>query len=207
MSNPNSPSGFLPIGWNRGGPFPEVIQRPIEAGYGSNICKGDLVNLAGGYIILASPLNQGGNYGAVVPGVFDGCQYIDAAGSTVQSSYWPAGNPNAGTAKVIPIAGVPPQRFKVQSGNSQGSDIITFEDVGRNADIIVGTQVITGNYGVSGMMIDAYTVKNNGRCSAYPFTISGLYSDIAPPNAPGTDNTSVNNIVLVSSNPFGAFGG
>jgi hypothetical protein len=208
MSNQNYPFGFWPIGWNRGGPnAAEQIERPIQAGYGSNICKGDVVNLSSGYVVLGAPTNQSGAAGALVPGIFLDCRYIDRAGNTVYSSYWPAGNPNAGTAFILPIAGAPPQRFRVQSGNSQGSSyVITFADVGKNVDIIVGTQTIAGTYGTSGMMIDADTLVRNPTCGAYPFTIAGMYSDIAPFGTPGTDNTSVNNIVIVASNPFSVMG-
>jgi hypothetical protein len=204
MSNPNKPFGFQNIGWNRGGPAVTgaQIERPIAAAYGYNICKGDVVQLSSGYVVIGAA----GVAGGITTGIFLGCRYIGPAGNLVNSTYWPASNAAAGVALILPIAGVPPQLFLVQSGNSQGSYVITYADVGKNADIIVGTQTITGGYGQSGMTIDAYTVSNAPTTATYPFRIEGVYSDMAPAGYPGTDNTAVNNLVLVSSNPFNVTG-
>lgn len=204
MSNPNSPFGFDSVGWNRGGPpnTSGVIQRPIQASYASNVCKGDAVYIAhgsgttAGYVALGTT----GMDGSYVAGIFIGCQYIDSAGNTRQSSYWPASNPNAGTAYILPIYGTSPQLFKVQA---TGTHVITFADVGRNIDLAVGTQTIVGGFGLSGMSVDTATLAAT---ATLPFRVEGLFSDIAPTGYPGTDNASVNNIVLVSSNPFNALG-
>ena len=37
--------------------------------------------------------------------------------------------------------------------------------------------------------------------ATYPFRVVDLWSSMAPPGAPGTDDTSSYNIVIVQSNP------
>lgn len=201
MANlPANPYGFKAAGFNRGGP-PQTagqIQRTILGGYTSNICFGDVVDIGtstyAGYCILGAA----GVYGSKTLGVFVGCQYIDASGSTRQSSYWPASNAANGTAYIIPIAGQIPQYFVVAGGDSSGSTSFTIADVGYNCDLAVGTQSITGGYGLSGMYLDRNTINNT---ATLPFRIEGLLSDISASGASG-----ITNQILVSSNPFNATG-
>jgi hypothetical protein len=206
MANiPASPYGFKPAGWNRGGPSNTAgqINAPILAAYSYNICYGDVVqygagggapDTTAGYVRLGAV----GVAGSKQAGVFVGCQFIDAAGRTVFSSYWPASNANAGTAFIIPIAGEVPQFFIVAGGDSSGSTSFAIGDVGRNCDLAVGTQSITAGYGLSGMYLDRNTINNT---ATLPFTVRGLLADISASGA-----TGIANQVLVSSNPANATG-
>ncbi len=206
MANlPTSPFGFKPLGWNRGGPPNTAgqIERPIAASYASNICFGDVVQIGAGggnpdTTAGYTRLGAVGVNGSLQTGIFVGCRYINAAGNLVNSSYWPASNPNAGTALIIPIAGQLPQFFAVAGGDSVGSTSFTIADVGFNCDIALGTQSIVGGYGLSGAYLDRHTIAAT---ATLPFRIEGLLSDISAPGLSG-----ITNIVLVSSNPFNATG-
>ena len=206
MTNiPTSPFGFKSAGFNRGGP-PNTggqIERPILAAYSYNICFGDVVQIGtgnsapdttAGYVRLGAA----GVTGSLQLGIFAGCQYIDASGNTRQSSYWPASNPNAGVAKIIPIAGQIPQYFIVAGGDATTSTSFSIADVGYNCDFAVGTQSIVGGFGLSGMYLNRYTLANT---ATLPFRVEGLLTDISASGATGTTN-----MVIVSSNPFNATG-
>jgi hypothetical protein len=196
MSNPNSPFGFAWIGSNRGGPAVTggMAKRKIAAGYNTPICFGDLVTSYGGagYVQMATT----GLVGGLITGVFVGCEYLSTArGERVYSSYWPNGDhAYDGYAHIIPIAGCPPQLFKVQAYSTN----FTFGDVGSNFEINVGTQSINGGYGLSGMTLAQST---HATTATLPFKMVDLYSAMAPAGAPGTDDTSNYNIVIVQSNP------
>jgi hypothetical protein len=200
MSNPNSPSGFQWIGWNQGGPAVTggTIERKIAAGNTSPICHGDLVQqLSTGYVAISAA----GVAGSLTVGVFLGCKYLSTSqGRVVYSNYWPSGDhAYDGTAIIMPIAGVPPQQFTVQALLTN----FTFADVGANCDISVGTQVIAGGNGTSGMTLDRSTI---GTTATLPFRIVGMYSSIAPYGTSGTDDTSSYNRVIVQSNPANVVG-
>lgn len=195
MSNPNSPFGFQWLGWGRGGPSVTggTIERKIAAAYNTAICRGDMVqSLSTGYVSLGAASVPGSN----VAGIFVGCRYLSTSrGDMVYSSYWPTGDhAYDGVAFIIPIAGVPPQRFKVQTL----STYLTLADVGANIDIDVGTQTVKGGYGQSGMTVSAATLNTT---ATLPFRVVDLYSSVAPAGTPGTDDTSNYNIVIVQSNP------
>lgn len=201
MANiPANPYGFKPAGFNRGGPPNTAgqIQRPIQASYSTQICFGDVVQIgtasAAGYTILGAA----GVAGSKQLGVFVGCTFINAAGSTVFSSYWPASTANQGTALIIPIMGQIPQYFIVAGGDASGSTSFTIADVGYNCDFAVGTQTVNGGYGLSGMYLDRNTINNT---ATLPFTVVGLLTDISASGAPNTTNQ-----ILVASNPFNATG-
>jgi|WetSurMetagenome_2_1015567.scaffolds.fasta_scaffold52419_3 hypothetical protein len=195
MSNTNAPFGFRHLGWNRGGPSVTgaTVERKIAAAYGTAICKGDIVQSLGtGYVSLGTTGLQGSN----VAGVFVGCKYLSTSqGKVVYSTYWPTGDhAYDGTAFIVPIAGVPPQLFAVQSLSTP----FVFADIGANTEISVGTQSITGGYGKSGMTIDHSVLSAT---ATYPFRVVDLWSSVAPPGSQGTDDTSSYNIVIVQSNP------
>jgi hypothetical protein len=195
MSNPNSPFGFQWLGSNRGGPAVTggQIKRKIAAANNTPICFGDAVqSLASGYVAI----DAASVYGSNTAGIFVGCEYLSTArGEKVYSSYWPSGDhAYDGYAYIIPIAGVPPQLFRVQALLTN----FTLADIGANCDIDVGTQTISGGYGLSGMTVSHAIL---GTTATYPFRVVDLWSSMAPPGAPGTDDTSSYNIVIVQSNP------
>ena len=195
MSNSNSPFGFAWIGTSRGGAPVTGGQRKVKLAAANNtpICYGDVVQqLSTGYAAISAA----GVVGSLTLGVFVGCTYLSTAlGEVVNRSYWPNGDhAQDGTGWVIPISGVPAQLFKVQALSTN----FTFADVGANCDISVGSQSINGGYGLSGMTLDRGTIATT---ATLPFRIVDMYSAIAPSGAPGTDDTSNYNIVVVQSNP------
>jgi hypothetical protein len=199
---PTNPFGFKPLGFAPGGPGNTAgqITRPIVASYSSNICYGDVVQIGtgGGGSDTTSGntrLATTGVAGSKQLGIFVGCTFINAAGSTVFSSYWPASTANAGTAFIIPIMGQEPQYFVVAGGDASGTTTFAIGDVGRNCDLAVGTQSINSGYGISGMYLDRNTINST---ATLPFTVVDLYTTIL---ASGSTN---NNWVLVKSNPFNA---
>jgi hypothetical protein len=201
MSNTNTPFGFQWLGSAPGGApvTGGIVERKIASGYTTAICHGDLVqSLSTGYVSLAA----NGLAGSAIAGVFMGCRYLSTSqGKWIYSSYWPTGDHAVdGYAEIVPIAGVPPQLFKVQS---DVNGPITLANVGNNVDINVGTQTIAGGFGISGMTLATSGINTT---NTLPFTIVKLWSDVAPAGANGTDNTSAYNIVLVASNPFTATG-
>ena len=201
---PTNAFGFKPLGFAPGGPPNTAgqITRPILASYGSNICFGDVVQIGAGggapdttagYVRLGAA----GVTGSKQFGVFIGCTFINAGGSTVFSSYWPASNANAGTALIIPIMGQVPQYFLVAGGDASGTTTFSIADVGFNCDFAVGTQSVANGYGLSGMYLDRNTIALT---ATLPFTVIDMYTTI---EASGSTNT---NWVLVKSNPFNATG-
>lgn len=192
MSNPNTPFGFQEIGWNRGGPSVTgaTVERKIAAGYGTVIGYGDVVqSLTTGYISRGAASVTGSN----VAGIFKGCRYLSTSQKRVVfSQSWPSGDhAYDGIAFIVPIAGVPAKLFKVQTLLTN----LTIADIGSNIDIDVGT---VNSQGFSGMTVSQALLSTT---PTVPFRVVDLYSSIAPYGAPGTDDTSSYNIVLVSSNP------
>jgi len=197
MSNTNTPFGFVHLGWSRGGPgvTGATVERKIAAGYSVAIGKGDtVINQAStpGYVQRGTAGVAGGN----TAGVFVGCRYLSTAlGRVIYSSYWPTGDhAYDGTAFIIPIAGVPPQMFKVQSLLTN----FTIADIGKTVDIDAGSVSVTGGYGKSTMTVSHALLST----TSYPFKVVDLYSSIAPAGANGTDDASSYNIVIVESNPW-----
>ena len=197
MSNPNTPFGFVHLGWSRGGPGVTggTVERKIAAAYSTAIGRGDtVINQAStpGYVQRGTAGVAGGN----TAGIFVGCTYLSTAmGRRVFSSYWPTGDhAYDGTAFIIPIAGVPPQLFKVQAL----STYFTIADIGKTVDIDAGAVVTTGGFGKSTMTVSHALLST----TSYPFKVVDLYSSIAPSGASGTDDTSNYNIVIVESNPW-----
>lgn len=195
MSNPNSPFGFMPLGYNRGGPDYDgaTVERKIASGNNTAIVRGDLVqSLSTGYVAIGTS----GITASLVAGIFWGCKYVSTSqGKTVYSMVWPTGDHAFdGTAFIIPIAGVPPMLFKVQSLLAP----FVFADIGANADVNAGSQTIYGGYGTSGFTLDHGSLATT---QTVPFRVVDLYSNYAPPGTVGTDDTSNYNIVVVQSNP------
>jgi hypothetical protein len=192
MSNPNTPFGFVELGWNRGGPAVTgaTVERKIAAGYGTAIGKNDVVqSLSTGYISRGAAGVAGSN----TAGIFVGCKYLSASQKRmVFAQSWPTGDhAYDGTAFIIPIQGVPAKLFKVQSLLTA----ITFADIGMNIDIDAGT---VNSQGFSTMSVSAATLATT---ATLPFRVVDLYSSIAPYGVAGTDDTASYNIVIVSSNP------
>lgn len=197
MSNPNSPFGFQYRGWSRGGPSVTgaLIERKIAAAYSVAIGRGDTVinqSSTPGYVQRGTAAVAGGN----TAGIFMGCKYLSTSqGKMVYSTGWPTGDhAYDGVAFILPIAGVPPQLFKVQALATN----FTIADIGKTVDIDAGVVTSTGGFYKSGMTISHSLLST----ASYPFKVVDLYSSVAPSGTPGTDDTSNYNIVIVESNPW-----
>lgn len=196
MVNLNTPFGFQHLGWNRGG-APVTggqVERKIAAGYATAIGAGDLVqSLATGYVARGAAGVAPGNQA----GIFIGCRYLSTAlGRMTYSPMWPTGDhAYDGVAFIIPIAGVSPQLFKVQAYTAN----FTFADIGANVDINAGAVV----NGISTMTVDRGTLAAT---ATLPFKVIDLWSNVGPYGAPGTDDASSYNCIVVQSNPDGELG-
>ena len=113
MASTASPYGFVPVRKADGTPYAGARDAFLitPAGVANNIGYGSIVEIAAGYVQLASGTgadattnNLGGSsIGAL--GVFVGCEYINAEGQLIFSQYYPSGTLNA-TAYVVTDPGV-----------------------------------------------------------------------------------------------------
>jgi len=160
--------------------------------------------LSTGYVSLFTK----GISASFLAGVFKSCSYFSTAlGRKVWSNYWPgAGATGDVIVNVAAASGAPAPRFLVQSS---GTLAVTMGNIWNNVDITysgggVTAGNITGGYYRSGAMIDLSA--NIATTTTFPFRIVGLWSDIAPPGAPGSDTSSAYNWVLVEANTIQATG-
>jgi hypothetical protein len=192
MPNILAPNGFDQYAGAEGTPNNfGLIAVKISSSDTTKIYAGDPVKrLASGYVTQWTP----GTAASFLVGIFVTCKYFSVGqGNTISNNFWP-GADAAGdvTAYLIPIAASVPARFKVQVS---GASPLTLTHVGNNIDVAIGT----GNNanGRSGATVNYATV---GTTATLPFTIVGLFSDVAAQGSNGVDNASVNNIVLVQAN-------
>lgn len=95
MANSNRPRGFVPFRHRGGGVIRAGGPYRIQAAYATALYTGDAVILTSGY------LNKALENSATLLGIFAGCQYRDANGTTVFSNYWPASTATLGSEDVI----------------------------------------------------------------------------------------------------------
>ena len=140
-------------------------------------------------------------------GVFKSCEYYSTAlGRRVWSNYYPGSGNATGDVlvSVQPAQGSIPPRFRVQSS---GAAAVTAGNIWNNVDLCSGSapsgSAVGGLYR-SKAVIDL--TANIGTTAGLPFRIVGLWSDIAAPGAPGTDNTTAYNWVLVQANNYQSTG-
>lgn len=182
MANTTGYMGFKHIGFLPGyAPDYQLMAKPITNANATAIYRGDAVVFASGYIQRAE------NGTAAVDGVFDGCYFTDSNGKTNYQSYCPASQ--TATAQVISAPGA---LFLAQSNNTA----ITRANTNKNAGFVVGTGQTTGGQ-FSLYQLDA---ANFSTAASFPFRIVQLYSDIAPSSVNGTDNSSANNMAVVTFN-------
>tara|TARA_R110000824_G_scaffold2970_2_gene13546 strand:- start:1075 stop:1638 length:564 start_codon:yes stop_codon:yes gene_type:complete len=83
MANADTPRGAWPIRHQTGGTI-RASEHTIASAFGTDIFRGDFVKLvAGGGI-------EDADAGDRLIGVFQGCDYTNAAGEVIFSKYWPA---------------------------------------------------------------------------------------------------------------------
>lgn len=126
MSATNSPFGcravFHPSGIIRQKVLSGMTSIPASAVY-----KGDLIKLTGdAYVAAISAANDASI------GVFEGCEYIAADGTPVQSPYWPASLSGVTNIKWYYTPFDPLTEFEIQAGGQ-----IPVTAVGDSADVTV----------------------------------------------------------------------
>lgn len=125
MSSTSAPFGFRPSFHNSGQMRPKAYT--IASTYAANIFQGDPVKLTdNGVIQLGSSdgTRDGTTDGIALLGIFAGCQYIDATGRPVVSSFWPTGT--TATEIVAWVYDDPETLFDVQYDNpSSGTTVQT----------------------------------------------------------------------------------
>lgn len=186
--NTNSPNGFQFFGKMEGA-SPTVGYTYRKVTSSSAIGYGDpVVSLGTGYIdIAAAGTTQ-------IAGIFYGCEYFNSAiGHKVWSPNWP-GSASATGDGVAQLDTDPNSMYVAQSNNTA----IVFADIDANINFVIGTPATTAAGGFSTSSLDQSTINTT---NTLPFRIVGLLSDYDTSNsAPGTDNSSAYNRVIVRAN-------
>ena len=173
MANPDKPFGLRPLGNLAASGSQKQYGYVIEA-ESDPIYQGDLVTVYDGYLVQFDPAVH-----TAAVGVFNGCNYVDPiTGKPTWSNKWLGVDADA----QADVMDDPNQLFIVQSAGT-----VTQADIGKNADVVVGTGNDTT--GVSGMEINGTMAKNADR----NLKIVGLW------NAPG-NTFGANAIVVVKIN-------
>lgn len=151
------------------------------------IFKGDLVTVFDGFLVQFDPAAH-----TAAVGVFNGCDFVDpTTGKPTFSNFYPGSvNVTQGTI-TAQVLDDPNQLFTIQSDE----DIVQ-ADIGKNADVVVGSGNTTT--GVSAMELDSSTVANT---AALNLKIVGFYP--LPGNATGTNAVVV---VKINEHLYGSAG-
>lgn len=159
----------------------------IDDNQSGAIFQGDLVTVYDGYLVQFNPATH-----TAAVGVFNGCNYVDpTTGKPTFSNYYPGSiNITQGTI-TAEVLDDPNQLFTIQADE----DIVQ-ADIGKNADVVVGTGNTTT--GVSAMELDSSTVANT---AALNLKIVGVYP--LPGNATGTNAVVV---VKINEHLYGSAG-
>jgi len=182
LANTTAYMGFKFFGMMPGyAPDMQLSAVPITGSNATAIYRGDAVIFSSGNIIAASTGT------GQIDGVFDGCTYVDSTGNTRWSPYCPASQTATGY-----VINAPGALFQVFSNGTA----ISRANVNKNAGYVVGTGQTTGG-GFSLYMLNAGEVLT---ASTGTFRIVGLLSDYYPSAVNGTDNSSNNNICIVTFN-------
>lgn len=217
MANVFAPFGFKQQTSATGAPSNfQMIYKQIAYDNNTPIYTGDPVKLLNtGYIAqwtAATAVSQ-------LAGIFAGCEFLSTLTGKIESSpKWPGSGVVASTAqssivaKIIPCNLAIPSTFLVQAANASITDVtgVTFEDVGENIDVALGTGNATT--GISGAYIDLNTL---GTTATLPFRIVGLYGGLPGAGGamgiqPGTSGPyggsalAAFNYALVTANVSGA---
>ena len=198
MANTSAPFGLKHIGVSDGVPPTFGLSQGLVASTNTTkIFKQDpMKKLSTGYLAQWTA----GTAVSQLAGTFVSCKYFSTSQQKILNSpYWPGADATGDvTVYYIPATGSVPPKYVVQ--NSSSTTAITFADVGQNADVALGTGSTSGG-GFSGATLDQTTLATT---ATLPFRIVGLYSDIAPVDPNGIDNTTGYNWVIVQANTVGA---
>ncbi len=181
MANTTGFLGFKHIGFLPGyAPDYQLQALTVGSGNATSIYRGDPVVFSSGVIVAATSTAN------AVHGVMDGATYI-SNGQQTWTPYCPAS-----TTATVYIISAPGAMFLAQTLTTA----IVTSSINKNVGFAVGSGTTNGG-GFSGYTIDQATA---GTTSTLPFRVVGLYSSIAPSSVNGTDNTSNNNIAVVTFN-------
>lgn len=180
MANVDKAFGLRPLGNLSATGAQKQYGYEIADNQAGAIFQGDLVTVKDGYIVQFNPSTH-----TAAVGVFNGCNYIDpTTGKPTWKNYYP-GSVNITQGKIVAdVLDDPNQLFIIQADE----DIVQ-ADIGKNADVIVGSgNTVTG---VSAMELDSSTVATT---AALNLKIVGKY------DVPGNELASNNTVVVVKIN-------
>lgn len=180
MANVDKAFGLRPLGNLSATGAQKQYGYEIADNQAGAIFQGDLVTVKDGYIVQFNPSTH-----TAAVGVFNGCNYIDpTTGKPAWKNYYP-GSVNITQGKIVAdVLDDPNQLFIIQADE----DIVQ-ADIGKNADVIVGSgNTVTG---VSAMELDSSTVATT---AALNLKIVGKY------DVPGNELASNNTVVVVKIN-------
>jgi hypothetical protein len=116
MANTSSPNGFRPVRPIHGG-APRRNAYTIQDQYATSLFSGDPVKSSGtGRNIVAAAVDD------KIIGIFDGCEYVTAAGEVVFRKYWPASTDAVGPITAW-VYDDPEQEFEAQITTVAEADI------------------------------------------------------------------------------------
>ncbi len=197
MANVNAPFGLRPTGLNGAPATPSFSLRTGQLASNNTgaLYRGDpVIQGADGYwsAVSGTPVTDAASQ---YVGVFWGCEYLSVSqGRRVFSSYWPGGD-NSGEidVQVIPTnsMGVE-QQFLIQALLTP----VTRADIGLNGRFSYLAGTAYSGYSRSKVTLDTTLAAT----ATFTVRIVGLYSQIAPPQQNGTDDTTDYNIVIVAFN-------
>jgi hypothetical protein len=130
MARSDNPFGLRALGNLSASGSQKQFGYEIADNQSGAIFKGDLVTLKDGFILQFDPSSH-----TAAIGVFNGCNYVDpTTGKPTFSNYYP-GSVNITQGKIVAdVIDDPNQLFVIQADED-----IERADLGKNADIVVGT--------------------------------------------------------------------
>ena len=130
MARSDNPFGLRALGNLSASGSQKQFGYEIADNQSGAIFKGDLVTLKDGFILQFDPSSH-----SAAIGVFNGCNYVDpTTGKPTFSNYYP-GSVNITQGKIVAdVIDDPNQLFVIQADED-----IERADLGKNADLIVGT--------------------------------------------------------------------
>lgn len=188
MANIDKAFGLRPMGNLSATGAQKQYSYEIEDNQAGAIFKGDLVTVYDGYLVQFDPSTH-----TAAVGVFNGCEFVDpTTGKPTFSNFYP-GSVNVTQGKILAnVIDDPNQLFIIQADE----DVVQ-ADIGKNADVVVGTGNTTT--GVSAMELDSSTVANT---AALNLKIVGFYN--VPANEVGENNVVV--VVKINEHLYGSVG-
>lgn len=189
MANTFAPFGFRPsrLSGSSEPNYAYMQPKPILYTNTNKMYFGDPVQITtSGYIDTLAPGTS------TYYGIFQGCEYQDAAsGSIVRSAWYPGAVGASGTVKAF-VSTDPNMLWEVQVGGSTSVGV-TFANIEQNVQFAYGTGSQTIG-GISGAYIDLGTSPAN--TATLPFRVTNLIQ------APNNDNTLPYNLIEVRFNNF-----